>query len=130
MSKIEVEHVALCDGSSIRPPARKPRAPKPRRGERFLKGPVPWDWLCEAAKLPGKALHVAVVLWHVSGLTRSRDVRLEQRHLKSFGLGRKAVYAGLKAMQNLGLVGLKKKTGSRPTVTILDGTDGGSSSFQ
>ena len=115
----------------LKPGHKLPRrlARRARKGQ-FLKGPVPWDWLCTAARLPGKALHVGLVLWHVAGLKKSREVKLERRHLESFGLGRKAVYARLKAMQNLGLVGLKKKTGSRPTVTILDGTDGGSSSFQ
>ena len=96
-----------------------------RRGRkgRFLRGPIPWDWLCAVARLPGKALHVGLVLWHVVGLKKSREVKLERRHLHSFGLGRKAVYAGLKAMEEQGLVGLSKKTGGRPTITILKGDE-------
>ena len=90
---------------------------------RFLRGPIPRDWLCGVARLPGKALHVGLVLWHVAGLKKSREVKLERRHLNSFGLGRKAVYAGLKAMEEQGLVGLSKKTGGRPTITILKGDE-------
>jgi hypothetical protein len=33
------------------------RPPRHRRGERFLKGPIPWPWISAAAALPGKALH-------------------------------------------------------------------------
>ena len=93
-----------------------------RKG-RFLRGPIPWDWLCAVATLPGKALHVGLVLWHVAGLKKSREVKLERRHLNSFGVGRKAVYAGLEAMEDRGLIGLKKKLGNRAVVTILDRAD-------
>ena len=56
----------------------------------------------------------------MAGLKKSCEVKLERRHLNSFGLGRKAVYAGLDAMADRGHIDLKKKPGSRPTVTILD----------
>lgn len=88
-----------------------------------MRGPIPWDWLCAVATLPGKALHVGLVLWHVAGLKKSREVKLERRHLNSFGVGRKAVYAGLEAMEDRGLIGLKKKFGNRAVVTILDRAD-------
>ena len=39
------------------------RLPRPKAGERFLKGPIPMDWLSAAARLPGKSLHVAIAIW-------------------------------------------------------------------
>ena len=34
---------------------------------RFLDGPVPLAWLETAAKLPGRSLHVGLVLWYAAG---------------------------------------------------------------
>src|SRR5215831_13441617 len=57
-------------------PSQRPskRPPRHQPGEPFLKGPVPWPWLTTAARLPGKALHVAVLLWREAGCRDSRAV--------------------------------------------------------
>lgn len=52
-------------GATHHPRPRGESAP----GKTFLKGPIPLPWLQGAARLPGKALHVGVVLWFLSGLT-------------------------------------------------------------
>ena len=55
--------------ATLPPPNRPPRH---RSGEKFLKGPIPWAWLQRAFLLPGKALHVALLLWREAGCRRSR----------------------------------------------------------
>jgi hypothetical protein len=45
------------------PNTKKKRPYRPRRAERFLRGPVPWPWLVRAMALPGKALAVGLILW-------------------------------------------------------------------
>ena len=54
--------------------AKKKRPLRPRRADRFLKGPVPWPWLLRAMTLPGKALAVGLMLWLQRGLTGHRTV--------------------------------------------------------
>ncbi len=48
------------------PTTGRTKPPRPRAGDRFLKGPIPMRWLERAAQQPGRALHVgrnrAVVL--------------------------------------------------------------------
>ena len=50
------------------------RPPRHRPGEAFLKGPIPWRWLVAAARLPGKALQVSLLLWKEAGCRKSRVV--------------------------------------------------------
>jgi hypothetical protein len=38
--------------------------------ERFLHGPVPLPWFKAAARLPGRSLHVGMVLWDFQGRCR------------------------------------------------------------
>src|SRR5690349_905634 len=54
------------DPQSLRLPARmvgavslSRRPPRHRRGETFLKGPIPWSWWATACRLRGSALQVA-----------------------------------------------------------------------
>ena len=61
-------------------PALAPkRPPRHRSGEKFLKGPVPMAWLERAFVLPGKALHVALLLWFKAGCQRCRTARHSDR---------------------------------------------------
>jgi hypothetical protein len=57
--------------------------------ERFLKGPVPLAWLQAAARLPGRSLHVGMVLWYVAGLSGWVSVHLSNVLCLRFGLDRK-----------------------------------------
>jgi len=54
---------------------RRRKPPRHRQGEKFLKGPIPWPKLERAFLLPGKALHVALLLWREAGCRRWRASR-------------------------------------------------------
>ena len=45
-----------------------------------VKGPyvrtIPLSWICPTFRLPGKALHVGIVLWYLAGVSRSLTVKL------------------------------------------------------
>jgi hypothetical protein len=103
--------------------AKKPvrsRPPRPRLGERFLKGPIPWPWLTRAAACPGKALAVAVALWFRGGLTGANTVSLSLSGLKEeMGVQRDAARRGLKELEMAGLVLVEHRVGCQPRVTIL-----------
>ena len=96
------------------------RPPRHRPGGAFLSGPVPWDWLSAASHLPGKALHVSIVLWRLVGLEKKRTVKWRPSEATSLGLDRHAVYRGLTALEGAGLVSVKRARGRAPEVTILD----------
>jgi hypothetical protein len=91
-----------------------------KRGERFLKGPIPFNWLAKAARQPGKALHVAIAIWFFAGVTRSRSVALSSRLMFSLGSSRFSTYRGLKALEEVGLVTVIRHRGRNPRVTIQD----------
>jgi hypothetical protein len=88
--------------------------------EREVHMSVPLAWLANAARLPGKSLHVAVTLWCISGLTRSQRVELTNVSGRHFGLDRCSKYRGLTCLEEAGLVTVKRKLGRAPMVTILD----------
>ena len=95
------------------------RAPKLARGQRFLKGPIPWVWITRAADLPGRALHTAMALWFLSGVTRSETVKLSGRLLTELGVDRHAKYRALTALEGAGLVRVTRLPGQNPVVTLL-----------
>ena len=97
----------------------RPKAPRHKPGEMFLKGPIPWEWLKEAARLPGKALAVALVAWHLRGLRKSNNFRMEPSKARSLGLSPRVARRGLKALENAGLVAVARHRGRSPEVTLL-----------
>ena len=117
MPQIEFERFRIQPGS---PRQNLGNPPRPRQGERFLKGPIPLPWLSAAAKLPGKSLHVGIALWYAAGLTRSRVVPLSNVGAQHFGLDRNAKYRALGWLESAGLVAVTRKLGRAPLVTIME----------
>ena len=84
----------------------------------FLKGPIPLWWLEQAGQLRGRALHVGIALWFLSGLTKSTTVHLTATTTKRFGLNRQAVYRGLQQLERAKLVSVERAPGRCPDVTL------------
>jgi len=116
-NRIDPKHLSLTPGIALKPK----RESKPSRTgtKRFLKGPIPLNWLGTAAKQSGKALHVGIALWFLSGLKRSREIALSQSTLSLFGVTRHSGYRGLTELENAGLVSVDRHPGRNPVVTIL-----------
>jgi hypothetical protein len=106
---------------SPNPPApRSMRPPRPRAGEKFVKGPIPYDWLQRAARLPGHALHVGLQIWFLVGVTQARQVNLSLSSLRgSLGVSRGAAVRGLQALENAHLVQVDRARGRKPKITVL-----------
>lgn len=96
--------------------------PKPGVREQFLKGPIPLNWLCAAAQLPGKSLQVAIAVWFLAGLHRSGVVSLSNQISYRFGLDRNSKYRGLVWLEAQGLISVERKIGRAPVITIKDAT--------
>lgn len=88
-------------------------------GARFVKGPIPLEWLGRAARLPGRALHVGLVCWYRRGIVRRDCVSLSRIDLEQFGIDRFAAYRGLRALERQGLVSVERHPGRVPLVTII-----------
>ncbi len=86
----------------------------------FIKGPLPLDWMQKAARLPGKALQVALALWYLAGLNKSHTVRLASKPLEAMGVARDAKYDALSRLAAAGLIAIEQKPGQAPIVTLKD----------
>lgn len=97
--------------------------------DKFIKGPIPLWWLIKAAALPGhKVLHTAVALWYLKGLNKSgKGLRLSPKTFEYFNVSRQAVYRALNTLEANGLVEIKRGTGQKTRVDIIEagGGDGG-----
>jgi DNA-binding MarR family transcriptional regulator len=74
-------------------------------------------WIRKAMKLRGRALAVAVQLLFISGLMKSRTVKVR---LASIPISRGAASRGLKALEKAGLVQVRRSRGHWPTIRILE----------
>ena len=104
------------------PTSISPTSPKRRKGK-FLKGPIPLDWLQGAGHLPGKALHVGIVLRYLSGVERSSEVKFSYSLAEKFGVKRHAAYRALKALEQTGLIKILRGKGKSPRVQLLEMLD-------
>jgi len=94
-----------------------------RATERFLRGPIPYDWLTHAARLPGSALSVGVCLWHLAGLRSTRqDLALSTERLESLSVSRHSKDRALIALAAAGLITVERKRGRSPRVSLVTGT--------
>lgn len=102
---------------------RKP--PRHKKGEKFLKGPIPLAWVLKAGHLPGKALHVAMNIWHIAGMNDVRTVSINlSRFNKDWGFDRSTASRALKSLESAHLVKVLRLPGQKTQVTLLD-IDGG-----
>jgi hypothetical protein len=98
----------------------RPRSQSVHRQAHFLRGPISMPWLERAARLPGRALHVALAIRHQSALQRGRTVPLPNKQLAAFGVDRDAKRRGLLGLETAGLVIVERKSGCNPIVTIVE----------
>jgi len=61
---------------------------------------------------------VALAIWDLSSLTKSRTVALAARHRDVFGVKRHSANRALRELEQAGLVTVERKIGRAPRVTI------------
>jgi len=106
------------------PPAQKQRS-QVRRGDRFLKGPVPWPWLQRAMTLPGKALAVGLMLWLKRGITGRHTVHFCLAHAEAEGISQKASRCAIRCLETAGLILVQRQPGRGVEVTLLTTPESG-----
>lgn len=109
-----------CTGADTIVPAVSSRRPTLKRGDRFIKGPLPLRWIGRAAVLPGKACQVALALWFRRGMEGPNSIALSRATLDLFGVDRHAGYRALRVLEQAGLVSITRRCGKTARVTLLD----------
>ena len=94
-----------------------------RSGKWFLKGPIPFNWLSMASRLPGRSLAVGMAIWFEAGRSKDRSVKMTHAVLSQFGVGRQAGTKSLVRLYRAGLISLQRHSGRAPVVTLLDGKE-------
>lgn len=124
MTSIDLQKVRINDKTSGQYSATNiSRPPRPKHKEKFLRGPIPLNWLSHAATLPGRSLHVAIAVWFVAGLKKARIVPISNITALQFGLDRNAKYRGLEWLEDAELISVERRAGRAPIVTILEPPD-------
>ena len=125
MYPINLDNLKLPSTNITGKPSGKPsssnklKLPRHKEGQRFLKGPIPWDWIIIASNLTGKALHVGIALWHLAWMSEKAEVKLSGSLLRRMGVKRTTGYNALDELENAQLVSVKRHRGRNPIVTIL-----------
>jgi hypothetical protein len=94
----------------------------PRRKAKPFIMRVPYDWACQAARLPGRCAAVGEILWFLAGRARSRAVLFCLARGRDMGLSKKATRAAIRHLATAGLVSIVRKPGRGLEVTLLDAT--------
>lgn len=88
--------------------------------EASLRGPIAKKWICKAANMPGKSLHLALLIWCATSMNRMQSVTISNVDARSFGLERNAKYRALACLEDEGLISVERRLGKSPLVTLLD----------
>ena len=89
------------------------------QGKRFIKGPVPLDWVAQASVLGKAAMFVGLECWYRSGLAGSLVFRLNlSRMATAPQLARSSARRGLQRLEEAGLVSVARPVGQRLLVAI------------
>lgn len=120
METINAKLLTLPTSLGKNPGLSSNKIPKHSGKERFLKGPIPLKWICEATRLPGQTWNVATAIWYLVGLNNSPTIKLTQTVLNQFGITRYAKYRALNELEATGLIKIDSSHGKNPVVTVLE----------
>ncbi|MFO0888003.1 MAG: hypothetical protein U0790_02530 [Isosphaeraceae bacterium] len=100
--------------------AGRRRPPRHRRGEPFIRGPIPFVWIAAACRLPGSGLHVAMACRFLC----CRYRRPNRWGLDAIAAGLRvspsAARRGLHAAEEAGLLAVEREPGCKLAALVLD----------
>lgn len=124
---IDPKQIALPDGLRPEPAPTKEKvvdkASRKRITGRFLRGPIPLEWLMKASQLSGQALHVAIAIWFLTGVKNTNSVKLSNKLLSEFGVNRYSKRRALRQLTSADLISVEQGRGKSPVVTVLECSD-------
>lgn len=95
------------------------RKTRMHRHGRFLRGPILMRELAMAARLPGQALALLLVVHHQTVLTGKAMVTLPSGLLTQFGVGKDAKARSLRQLEDAGLIRVVRSTGRSARVGLV-----------
>jgi hypothetical protein len=108
----------------VKPPELLDRAQVyPFKPQKFLAGPFDWGLLDRAAAVPGRALHLLLVLHHHQRLARGKAGTLSvnlKRIGEGHGVSKWAIWRALRALERAGLVTVLRRGGYGVRVTLKE----------
>ena len=117
---MDLENITWTGDPALFQKIKKERTHSQRIKGKFLKGPIPLDWIETASKLSGKALSVGIAIWFLSGVTKSNVVKLSSSLLRRMGVKRTTGYRALRNLETAGLVSVVRHKGRNPIVAIIE----------
>lgn len=87
--------------------------------KRFIAGPIPVSWICQAGQLGVKALLVGLALWHIRGLRKMNTFIVSNLMLEAWGIQPDAKSRALRKLERAGLIRIDRQGKRSPKVTIL-----------
>ncbi len=104
--------------TSVQPQYRPVKRQSKAQGGPYIRT-TPLSWICQATGLPGKASAVGLVLWYLSGVSKSKTVKLTRLRLSRFGLLPETGRRGLRALERAKLVHVERSGKKSPRVTLV-----------
>ena len=86
--------------------------PRHKKGEKFLRGPIPLLWIDVASRLPGKALAVGLRVWFESGCRGDRTVSVTLARLARAGMTTSTARRAVRELERAGLITVERPTGT------------------
>ena len=90
----------------------------PDKGDRFIRGPIPMDWLRAASRCGYRAEAVAVLLWYAAAWQKSNPAKLTPAVLSELHVHPRTARRVLVKFRDAGLVDVEFHRGRSPLVTI------------
>jgi hypothetical protein len=97
---------------------RSGRRVSPLQGK-FIAGPIPVSWVCQAKRLGVTALLVGLALWHIKGLRKSNTFIVSNLMLRDWGIQADAKGRALRKLERAGLLAVERQGKRSPQVTLL-----------
>lgn len=103
-----------------KPQSESTAIPKPKPRQKFVRGPIPLNWLHAALKLGDKSGHLAWVLWFLAGITGKNPIRVTSALCKEFHISPRTTARLLERFAKAGLLSLDRRRGRGPDVTLSE----------
>jgi len=101
-------------------PPKVYRKPRQKKHYKNFLASIDLEWITKAAHIPGRALHAALALRHVSALQKSLTVKMQRKIREQFGLTPDTYNKALPKLEEAGLVKVRRSKGQFHTVTIIE----------
>lgn len=92
--------------------------------ERYIRGNLPLEWFLACQRISYAATATGLLLWYLSGVKKSKTVKVSQTHLDKFFTSKSTFKRTISQLEKAGLVSVEREPGKAMLVTIQGVKDG------